>query len=116
MKRTQSLLALALLAAAGTQALAQTPIRPPQAPNMPPSAETIPEKVEPQEPSATGSTGAAGGGATLSDRLEATDGVIRPPAGVDPEITTPAPVPDPGTTPVIRPPGAPGANPSVQPK
>ena len=46
---------------------------------------------------ATGSTG------TLSDKLEATDGVIRPPAGISPDIATKPPVPDPGTTTVIRP-------------
>ena len=94
-------------------ALAQTPIRPPQAPNMPPSNQVIPEKIEPQGPSSTGSVGS---GATLSEKLEATDGVIRPPDNIDPEITAPAPVPDPGTTPVIRPPGSPGGNPLVVPK
>jgi hypothetical protein len=94
-------------------AFAQAPIRPPQAPNMPPTDQTIPEKIEPNEPS---STGAVGPNAPLSDKLEATEGVIRPPRNIDPEITAPAPVPNPGTTPVIPPPGSPGGNQSVIPK
>ena len=92
---------------------AQTPIRPPQAPNMPPSSQVIPEKIEPKDPAATGGVGS---GPTLSDKLEATDGVIRPPGNIDPGITAPAPVPNPGTTPVIPPPGSPGGNQAVQPK
>lgn len=42
---------------------------------------------------------------TLSEKLDSTGGVIRPPTGIDPDITAPAPHPNPGTTPVI-PPGA----------
>jgi hypothetical protein len=103
----------ALCGTMGAAAVAQTPIRPPQAPNMPPTNQVIPEKMKPEEPSATGTVGS---GATLSEKLEATDGVIRPPANIDPEITAPAPVPNPGTTPVIPPPGSPGGNPSVVPK
>ena len=114
MTRAQRLIPAAVLAASlGGAALAQTPIQPQRPPNMPSTDQTIPEKIKPEDPSATGSTGS---GATLSDKLEATGGVIRPPSGIDPEITAPAPVPDPGTTPVIRPPGSPGGNPSVQPK
>jgi hypothetical protein len=52
----------------------------------------------------------------LSEKLEATDGVIRPPSGIDPGITAPAPVPDPGTTPIIPPPGSPGGNQNIEPK
>ena len=94
-------------------AVAQTPLRPQQAPNMPPTDQVIPEKIEPKEPPATGSTGP---GATLSEKLEATDGVIRPPTNIDPGITAPAPVPDPGTTRVIPPPGSPGGPPGAVPK
>jgi hypothetical protein len=94
-------------------AAAQAPIRPPQAPNMPPTDQVVPEKIQPQEPS---STGTVGSDATLSDKLEATDGVIRPRTNIDPEITAPAPVPNPGTTPVIPPPGSPGGDQSVVPK
>jgi hypothetical protein len=114
MTHARCLIPAAVLAATlGGTALAQTPIQPPRAPNMPAPESTIPEKIEPQEPSATGSTRPD---APLSDRLEATDGVIRPPSGIDPEITAPAPVPNPGTTPVIPPPGSPGGDPTIKPK
>ncbi|MBV9077684.1 MAG: hypothetical protein JO048_09385 [Methylobacteriaceae bacterium] len=61
------------------------------------------------EPGATNST------QTLSERLDATDGVIRPPATGAGRVITP-PVPEPNSTPVITPPGEPGGNPLVQPK
>jgi hypothetical protein len=114
MKRVSTLV-LATTVAIGfaSAAGAQTPIQPQQAPNMPAPQSTIPEKVAPQDPSSTGSTGSTG---TLSDKLQRTEGVIRPPSGIDPEITTPAPVPNPGTTPVIPPPGSPGGDQSVNPK
>ena len=119
------ILATALIAgsaAAGAYvpgALAQDSSRSTQPPSMPvlPSPQnnaTIPEKIAPQEPSSTGSTG--GSGATLSEKLERSDGVIRPPGGVAPDMTVPAPVPNPGTTPVIPPPGSPGGNPRVDPR
>ena len=107
-------LAAALLTAAGAaSALAQT-TQAPRDPNMPDPKNVPPEKIAPQEPSSTGTTASPGG--TLSDKLERTEGVIRPPSNIDPGIVTTAPVPNPGTTPVIRPPGEPGGNMSVQPK
>ncbi|WP_244470803.1 hypothetical protein [Microvirga massiliensis] len=86
-----------------------------QAPNMPGPRATIPEKVDPplRDPSSTGTTGSSG---TLSDKLEQSEGVIRPPSDIAPDMTVPAPVPNPGTTPVIPPPGSPGGTQSVQPK
>jgi len=51
---------------------------------------------------------------SLSNKLARSDGVICPPAHVDPEIK--APSPPGGTMQVIPPPGSPGGNPSVQPK
>jgi hypothetical protein len=107
-----------LAAGLGTAALAQNPeVLKQQAPNMPAPNQMPAEKVEPDSnlsgpngPSETGSTN------TLSDKLEQSDGVIRPPANVSPDITVPAPVPDPGTTPVIRPPGSPGGNQQLDPK
>ncbi|PVE22823.1 hypothetical protein DC522_18940 [Microvirga sp. KLBC 81] len=110
------ILVLSLAMAGGvTVALAQNPgVLNQQAPNMPPLQQMPPEKVEPngiqsrEEPSSTGST--------LSDKLEQSEGVIRPPETGAPDITVPAPVPDPGTTPVIPPPGSPGGNQQVQPK
>lgn len=53
---------------------------------------------------------------SLSKRLSRTEGVIKPPEGVDPEIRVPAPVPEPNTTPVIPPPGSPGGDQRIQPK
>jgi hypothetical protein len=102
------------LAMAGsiTTALAQNPkVLQQQAPNMPPLQQMPAEKVEPREPSETGSTGN-----TLSDKLEQSEGVIRPPQTATPDMTVPAPVPEPGTTPVIPPPGSSGGDPQVQPK
>ena len=50
----------------------------------------------------------------LADKLAKSDGVLCPPAGVDPEIH--APTPDAGNTPVIPPPGSRGGNPDIRPK
>ena len=50
----------------------------------------------------------------LGDKLARSDGVLCPPAGVDPEIR--APTPDTGNTPVIPPPGSPGGDPTLRPK
>jgi hypothetical protein len=110
------ILVLSLAMAGGvTAAMAQNPdVLNQQAPNMPPLQQMPPEKIEPQgstppqDPSSTGST--------LSDKLERSDGVVRPPETGAPDITVPAPVPDPGTTPVIPPPGSPGGNQQVDPK
>ncbi len=113
MRRVQTLVLATIASGFGFAALAQTPIQPPRDPNMPAPQSTIPEKVAPSDPSSTGSTGSSG---TLSDKLEKSDGVIRPRTNIDPEITTRAPVPNPGTTPVIPPPGSPGGNPTVDPK
>ncbi len=52
--------------------------------------------------------------APLGDRLAKSDGVLCPPADVDPEIR--APTPDTGNTPVIPPPGSRGGNPNFRPK
>ncbi len=50
----------------------------------------------------------------LGDKLAKSDGVLCPPAGVDPSMH--APTPDAGNTPVIPPPGSPGGDPNVRPK
>jgi hypothetical protein len=50
----------------------------------------------------------------LGDKLARSDGVLCPPAGIDPEIR--APTPETGNTPVIPPPGSPGGDPGVRPK
>ncbi len=52
-------------------------------------------------------------GETLSDKLDRGGGVIKPPAGIDPEITAPPKDPNAGANmPVIRPP----QNPSLESK
>jgi hypothetical protein len=99
-----------ILAGSLTVAFAQTPNLGQQAPNMPAPKDMPAEKIEPKDPSSTGSTG------TLSDKLEQSDGVIRPPITATPDMTVPAPVPNPGTTPVIPPPGSPGGNQSLDPR
>ncbi|WP_375412229.1 hypothetical protein [uncultured Bradyrhizobium sp.] len=50
----------------------------------------------------------------LGDKLARSDGVLCPPAGVDPAIR--APTPDTGNTPVIPPPGSAGGDPTIRPK
>src|SRR5215213_6971789 len=67
-----------------------------------------------QDPRSTSTT--ARPGETLSERLDRTDGVIRPPSDLNPDMSVRPPVPDPGTTPVIPPPGSPGGDPRVTPK
>lgn len=83
-----------------TAAFAQDPSVPQRGqdsdPRLPAPQEQVPEKVRPES---------GANGTTLSDKLEKSDGVIKPPAGVDPEIKTIAPEPTPNSTPVIKPPG-----------
>jgi hypothetical protein len=50
----------------------------------------------------------------LGDKLARSDGVLCPPAGVDPEIR--APTPKSGNMPVIPPPGSPGGDPTIRQK
>ncbi len=56
-------------------------------------------------------------GENLSERLDRGEGVIKPPAGVDPEMHVAPKDPSAGKNmPVIPPPGSPGGNQSIQPK
>ncbi|WP_293865364.1 hypothetical protein [uncultured Alsobacter sp.] len=96
-----------------TSIQAQEASQPPTLPAKPNPQTTVPEKVDPPlgtKPSDDPPTG------SLSRQLENSNGVIKPPANVDPEIHVPAPVPDPGTTKVIPPPGSPGSTIPVQPR
>jgi hypothetical protein len=106
--------ALALLTAPG--AAQQAPPTPPVETPTPrgidpkacaPSDRLQPGDTNPRAPAATT-------GENLSDKLARTDGVICPPAGVDPGIHEPPPAG--GRTPVIPPPGTPGGDQSVRPK
>lgn len=100
------------LASAG--ALAQTPSEPlkarPTDPNMPAQENTVPEKIRPEAPASTGST--ADGRGNLSDRLERSEGVLRPGGDATGTVISP-----PGSTnmPVITPQGTSPTD-SVQPK
>jgi hypothetical protein len=93
---------LVLGALVATSAAAQMQ---PRDPNMP-DPRTVPaEKMEP------GTTGSTGG--TLSDRLERSDGIIKPPATGDNEAVVPPPRTP--SMPVITPPGTSPTDP-IQPK
>jgi hypothetical protein len=82
---------------------------------QPHTSETLrTESTGPQDPRSTSSVG--GPSALLSEKLEITGGVIRPPRDIFPSMAVRPPVPDPGTTPVIPPPGTPGGDPIVEPK
>ena len=72
-----------------------------------PSREGTP--AEPRTPTVPPASG------TLSTDLNRSGGVIKPPAGVDPEIKQTPPQTG-AKMPVIPPPGTPGGNPGVQPK
>jgi hypothetical protein len=99
----------------GAGASAQT------APGDPAGNQTIPEK-DLSRPDASRHGGAQGGSVVddheknLSNKLDASGGMIKPPPGVDPQIVKPAPVPEPNSTPVIPPPGVPGGPPGPEPK
>ena len=101
-------LAALALGAMSTAALAQTPAQP-RDPNMPDPKSVPPEKIRPGEPGTTGSTGQ-----TLSDKLEKSDGVIKPPP-MGSEMVVRPPVANPNSMPVITPPGTSPSDP-VQPK
>jgi len=83
----------------------------PGAASRPAAPETngIPEANSPDSktPESGGSTD------NLSDKLDRSSGVIRPPGGVDPGIAQSPPPAGPRSTPVIPPPGGPGGPPGV---
>src|SRR5204863_2025500 len=73
-----------------------------------PSHQKVPEAGEP----------ATSGSSTepLSDRLDRSRGVLRPPGGIDPGLTQPSPPTGPRSTPVIPPPGTRGDESEINPK
>jgi hypothetical protein len=112
-------LSVVIMAASGA-AFAQAPPTPvtPPAPTAPPPARGV-NNCAPTESTPQGNIapqGATTGQRTepLGDKLAKSDGVLCPPAGVDPAIH--APTPDTGNTPVIPPPGSPGGDPTLRPK
>ena len=113
---TRHALILSVLMASVAATSAQAPPAPatPPAPTAPgPSADNCapipPRGTISPEGSTTGQAAEP-----LGDRLAKSDGVLCPPAGVDPEIR--APTPPTGDTAVIPPPGSPGGNPDLRPK
>jgi hypothetical protein len=114
-------LSCVLAAAASGAAIAQAPPAPatPPAQTAPPAparaADCAPMHPAPQQGTVVPEGTTTGQRAEpLGDKLARSDGVLCPPAGVDPEIR--APTPDTGNTPVIPPPGSPGGDPTVRPK
>ncbi|MGY3529685.1 MULTISPECIES: hypothetical protein [Bradyrhizobium] len=102
-------------------AAAQAPPTPatPPAQTAPPAPQRAAANCAPQQPSHPGAAVPEGtttgqGGQPLGDKLAKSDGVLCPPAGIDPEMR--APTPQGGNTPVIPPPGSPGGDPAVRPK
>jgi len=99
---------------AAAPALAQAPPDAPSTKATPAPAGCTPSSPTANPPGVPGSTTGAAQ-EPLTDKLARSDGVLCPPAGVDPAIR--APTPDAGaTTPVIPPPGSPGGDQSVRPK
>jgi hypothetical protein len=118
MRTKHSLYIACVLTAASGAASAQAP----PVPATPP-AQTAPapaNNCEPMRPLPPRGTIAPEGSTTgraaepLSDKLAKSDGVLCPPAGLDPEISVPTP--ETGNMPVIPPPGSPGGDPNIRPK
>ena len=106
-----ALFSYALMAASGG-ASAQAPPLPAQ--TAPPVSATNCAPMQPVPPRGTiapEGTTTGQSAEPLGDRLAKSDGVLCPPAGVDPDMR--APTPDTGNTPVIRPPGS---DPTIRPK
>jgi hypothetical protein len=107
---------LAVSGAASAQA-PPTPATPPSQTAPPAPSRTIdctPTQSTPQGNIAPQGTTTGQSSEPLGDKLARSDGVLCPPAGVDPEMH--APTPDAGNTPVIPPPGSPGGDPTIRPK
>ncbi|MBW7963646.1 hypothetical protein [Bradyrhizobium sp. BR 10261] len=121
MRTTSNIIFAGLVIAAFGPAIAQAPpapATPPQA-TAPPSPQHAAADCAPQDRQnrATPPDGTTTGQSRepLGDKLAKSEGVLCPPAGVDPEMHAPAPSTD-GKMPVIPPPGSPGGDPNVKPK
>jgi len=108
-------LAAAILLAGTLPTAAQSPPpspSPQESPATPHPQTTIPEKINPPQGNET--TGAGPRGENPSEKLNRSEGVVRPPSDTDPGLVKPTP--NTGTMPVIPPPGTPGGDPTVRPK
>jgi hypothetical protein len=108
-----------VIVAASGAAFAQappTPVTPPAQTASPPRGTTncAPTESTPQGKLAPQGSTTGQHTEPLGDKLARSDGVLCPPAGVDPAIR--APTPETGNTPVIPPPGSPGGDPTIRPK
>ena len=105
-----------LLAAICIAAAGQSPFAHGQAGSSPrdlpkaPKADQVPDTPVPGKPPMEGRAGES-----LSEQLTRSEGVIKPPAGTDPEIRKPAPETS-SPMPVLPPPGSPGGWQDVRPK
>jgi len=118
MRMKRALLLFSLLMAASGVAAAQAPPTPatPPAQTAPPAGagNCAPMQSTPQGKIVPQGTTTGQSSEPLGDKLAKSDGVLCPPAGIDPQMR--APTPDTGNTPVIPPPGSPGGDPTVRPK
>jgi hypothetical protein len=119
MRMKHALFLSGLLVAASGMAAAQAPparATPPAQTAPPPvrAGDCAPMQSTPQGNIAPRGTTTGQSGEPLGDKLAKSDGVLCPPAGIDPQMR--APTPDTGNTPVIPPPGSPGGDPTVRPK
>jgi hypothetical protein len=121
MQIKQSLFLVSFLIAGSGAAIAQAPPTPatPPAQTAPPAPthsanDCAPTQTGPRGTITPNGTTTGQSPEPLGDKLARSDGVLCPPTGVDPEIR--APTPNTGNTPVIRPPGSPGGDPTVRPK
>ncbi|RXH00018.1 hypothetical protein [Bradyrhizobium zhanjiangense] len=118
MRTTSNIILAGFLIAASGSAIAQAP----PAPATPPQQTAPPSPQHPTNCTAQDRLNRQPDGTTtgqarepLGDKLAKSEGVLCPPAGIDPEMHAPAP--DTGAnTPVIPPPGSPGGDPNVRPK
>jgi hypothetical protein len=118
MRIKPSLFLCCVLMAASGVAAAQSPPAPamPPAHIAPPATayNCAPTQSTPQGNVVPEGTTTGQGRELLGDQLAKSDGVLCPPAGVDPQMR--APTPDAGNTPVIPPPGSLGGDPTIRPK
>ena len=106
-----------IAALAGAFLLAGLEAAPSQTNQPPPNSPLSDIQGRPDPTQDPRSTGAIGGSSeSLSEKLDKSGGVIRPPANIAPDMAVRAPDPDPGTTRVIPPPGSPGGDPTIVPK
>jgi hypothetical protein len=107
MRRFSSLALLGTLALLGAGAACADDNKAPSP--VPPPAVQTPGSDEAK----SGSSEAPG---SLSDKLSNSGGVIRPPAGIDPEMKQHTPPTGTQSMPVVPPPGTPGGDQTVKPK